>query len=187
MLQKTVKDGGFIVAMVVISEMFSLTEPFSVLLQAKNLDLASALNMADNLNFLLNELRNNCELKFRELFIEAESCLEEIGEEIKIPGIASRQVYRANYDCNSPEEYYRRSLYIPFIDHFICQLEIRCLKHKHILSNIQNVIASTVVNLNEHEINESIDSILFQWPNIISINDSIVKKRRCFGNRGGLT
>lgn len=122
--------------MVVISEIFSLTEPFSVLLQAKFLDLASALNMADNLNFLLNELRNNSELKFHELFIEAENCSKEVGEEIKIPRIASRQIYRENYDCNTPEEYYRRSLYIPFIDHFICQLEIRFLKHKQILSNI---------------------------------------------------
>lgn len=89
--------------MVVISEIFSLTEPFSVLLQAKNLDLASALNMFDNLNFLLNELRNSSELKFHELFVEAENYLKEIGEEIKIPRIASRQTYshRIQSKCTS--------------------------------------------------------------------------------------
>lgn len=37
-----------------------------------------------------------------------------------------------------------------------------------------------MVNLNENEINESINSILLQWPNKVSINDSIVKKEALF-------
>lgn len=176
MFQQSIKNGGFIVTMIVINEIFSLAEPLSVSLQAKNIDLAAAVNMADDLNSLLNEMRENAELKFHELFSVAERCAKEIGEEIKTPRTASRQKHRVNIDSNSTEDYYRVAVYIPFIDHFIIQLQIRFLKHKNILSTIQNILPKMIVNLNEEAINESIDSVLKQWPEITIVNDNIVKK-----------
>lgn len=85
--------------------------------------------MADNLNFLLKELRNNAESKFRNLFAEAENYSEEIGEEINIQRVANWQMYRANYLRIDPQEYFRIAIYIPSIDHFIYQLEVRFLAH----------------------------------------------------------
>lgn len=176
MFQKTIKDGGFIITMNVISEIFSLCEPLSVSLQSKNADLASTINMADNLSLLLKDYRNNAESKFHELFIEAKSCVEEIGEEINIPRIANQQRYRANYQQYNSEDYYRISVYIPLIDHFITQLELRLLAHKELLSKIESILPNKIINLDEKAINASIDLILLQWPDIVIINDNIVKK-----------
>lgn len=176
MYQQCMKNGGFIVAMIVINEIFSLAEPLSVSLQKVNSDLASAMNMADDLKFLLNEMRENSNVKFHELFVIAENCAKEIESEIKVPRISHRQSYRANYNMNIPEDYYRVATYIPFIDHFVAQLEPRFLKHKTILSNIQNILPNTIINLDENVINETVDVILLQWPDIITISDSIVKK-----------
>lgn len=176
MFQQTIKNGAFIVSMIVIHEVFSLAEPLSVSLQAKNADLASAVDMANSLNLLLKDMRENAELKFHELISTAQNCAQEIGEEIKIPRLVGRQNYRENYDLNSPEDYYRVAVYLPFIDHFINQLELRFLKHKKMLLNIQNILPNTAINLNEQAINESIDFITMQWPEIITVHDNIVKK-----------
>lgn len=35
---------------------------------------------------------------------------------------------------------------------------------------------NTIVNLNEYDINDSIEIILTKWPNIIDFNDNILKK-----------
>lgn len=47
-VQKSLKSGNFTIAMLVIHKVFSLAHPLSVSLQAKNNDLASAIEMADN-------------------------------------------------------------------------------------------------------------------------------------------
>lgn len=176
MLQQTVKNGGFIVSMIVINEVFSLAQPLSTSLQTKNIDLISAVNLADGLNSLLKEMRENAISKFHELFLKAENCASEIGEAINIPRLANRQNYRDNYDLTNPEDYYRVSVFIPFVDHFINQLELRFLKHKNILLSIQNIVPNTAINIDENAVNESIDVIILQWPEIINVNDAIVKK-----------
>ena len=51
---------------------------------------------------------------------------------------------------------YRVTVFIPFIEHFLNQLELRLLEHKNFLSNIQNILPKTVVEINEKEINECI-------------------------------
>lgn len=173
--QQTLKNGQFIVAMTVVHEIFALAEPLSVALQAKYVDLASAMEMTDNLSLLLKNMRENSETKFQELFIIARKLTEEIGEEIKTPRIANRQTHRENYQCNSPEEYYRIAVFIPFIDHFISKLDQRFLKHKLVLSKIQNIIPNMIVNLNETEIKETVEVISMQWPNMLTTSNIICK------------
>jgi len=49
-IQQTLKNGSFIVAMVVIQEIFSMAHPLSIYLQKINVDLASAMETANNLS-----------------------------------------------------------------------------------------------------------------------------------------
>lgn len=64
MFQQTLKNGAFIVSMLVITEVFSLAPAQAVCLQTKNSDLASAMNTADSLNFLFIEMRENAGKNF---------------------------------------------------------------------------------------------------------------------------
>lgn len=174
--QQTLKNGSFIVAMVVINEIFAYTEPLSIALQAKYVDLASALDMTDKLSHLLKNIRENSELKFRELFTIAQELATQIGEEVKMPRVINRQVHRENYQCDSPEDYFRIAVFIPFVDHFICQLDQRFLNHKQVLCKIQNIIPNKIVNLTEAEVNETVDVISMQWPNALTTSEIICKK-----------
>lgn len=51
-----------------------------------DVDLASAVETANNLSMLIKEMRNNIQSKFNDLFSTAEQLAKEIGEEIKFPG-----------------------------------------------------------------------------------------------------
>lgn len=132
--------------------------------------------MVENLQKLLLRIRENAEEKFREIFIAAEKLSNEIGEEIKIPRVTQYQRHRENYESNSPEEYYRIAVFIPFVEHFINQLEIRFLKQKEVLCKIQNIIPNKVIKLNKIEIDGTCDVILTQWPNASIAYDTVCKQ-----------
>lgn len=78
-------------------------------------------------------MRENADEKFKDLFNTASQLAAEIEVSISIPRIIKRQVHRNNYNARSPEEYYKLSVFIPFVDHFICHLKERFLKHKNVL------------------------------------------------------
>lgn len=78
--------------MVVIHDIFSLAHTLSIYLQGvNNVDLACAVETANNLSTLIKELRNNSDMKFHEIFKTAGELANEIGEEIKIPRVTQFQ------------------------------------------------------------------------------------------------
>ena len=56
---------------------------------------------------------------------------------IQIPRITRRQKNRANFPSSTSETYFRVSVYIPFIENFITQLDLRFVSHCDILKGFQ--------------------------------------------------
>ncbi|KAJ8894630.1 hypothetical protein PR048_007294 [Dryococelus australis] len=52
-----------------------------------------------------------------------------------MPRTSSRQKNRDNTPATNPEEYYRRTLFIPYCDHFINHLEERFIGYKKLLTS----------------------------------------------------
>jgi transcriptional regulatory protein LevR len=61
--------------------------PLSMYLQKVNVDLASAMEAANNLSVLIKVMHSNVQSKFHDLFRTAEELAKEIGEDIKIPRV----------------------------------------------------------------------------------------------------
>ena len=71
----------------------------------------------------LKKRRENYSEEFASIFKAATSMFESIDEDltIQIPRRAKKQTMRCNYQANSPEEYFKLSIYIPFLDHTIAR------------------------------------------------------------------
>lgn len=160
--------------MMVVHEIFSITHPLTAALQAKNIDLAGALKMTEQLISELENMRESYD-KFNELFTDSTNLAREIEEEIKIPRTVKRQIYRDNFEVDSPGNYFRLSIFNPFVDHFVVHLKDRFMKHKDVLGKIQNILPYIIVDIDEESINESIEIFLLQWPIISDVYDQIVK------------
>jgi len=52
-----------------------------------------------------------------------------------MPRITKRQTNRCNVPADSPEAYFRATIFIPFVDHFLLQLHEPFLAHKQMLAN----------------------------------------------------
>ncbi|KAJ8889000.1 hypothetical protein PR048_008494 [Dryococelus australis] len=77
--------------------------------------------------------------------------LQEVGGEISsnIPCRVARQRDRDNVPAATAEEYYRKSVYIPFIDYVRSHLSDRFAKHRDIVTSLQQVVTSKLTSQTE--------------------------------------
>lgn len=66
-----------------------------------------------------------------------------LDENFQIPRITGHQLSRSNTSAESPEQYYKQTIFIPFNDYFKNQLIERFSKHNEIASVIQKLIPNT--------------------------------------------
>ena len=116
----------FIIALVVTRECFYRIRGATILLQARNnMDIMKGYTIMGDLKTTLIEVRDNIETYHHEWFIRAEQLAKEINTNVDVPRLCGMQTLRENYNVQTPEEYYRVSISVPFLDHLITQLDAR--------------------------------------------------------------
>ena len=94
----------------------------------------------------LNKVRQCALTSFHDVFQKAEELLLEIGsahDTIPVPRVCKRQTQRADVIFQTAEENYRRSVYVPFIDQVIAELQSRFGDNVPIGLNIKHLLSST--------------------------------------------
>jgi len=170
----------FLVSIAIAFHVFNLSMGLATQLQSKQVDLRKCIQLCEDLEKELQELRKD----FHTIYKEVEVLAEQIGVVLDIPRTAGRQTQRCNIQTTSAEEYYRISAFIPFIDYLINQLNERFLKHKSILTNIQILLPNVVVRASDEDLQGAINAILSQWPNDVlrssgAFFDELKMWRRC--------
>ncbi|KAF2890159.1 hypothetical protein ILUMI_16014 [Ignelater luminosus] len=116
-----------------------------------NIDLSQAILLAKTVRNTLAEMRQNAVQEFKKIFETAQPSCEKYGVEISVPRVTSRQRKRDNVPHSTPEEYFRRTIFVPFVDSFILHLDERLLSHDQILRSFAVIIPSENKN---QEVNE---------------------------------
>ena len=73
----------------------------------------------------LRKIRTDEVTEFSKLYADCVKMAEDAEEPLSKPRIVGRQTLRSNVEAESLEEYFRRSIFLPFLDHLISQLEDR--------------------------------------------------------------
>lgn len=113
---------SFIAQLVVVSRCLEVTRPLTVQLQDCALDAGSAREKVSSLYVQLELVRKEVDTRW---FEEAEALAESVGTLPEKPRTVERQRHRPNTPADSPSEYYRRVVTIPFLDHLKSQIETR--------------------------------------------------------------
>ena len=124
----------FIMALVTVKNCLAYTRAATVKLQRENMDIVKGYQEIDAIKKDLMLLRQNLEFKQKEWFLDAVSLADFFGSKPQIKRLCGRQQNRSNLPANHPEEFYRRTITIPFLDHLICELNAR-------FSNESNTLA----------------------------------------------
>lgn len=145
----SLRDTAFNVSLMVIDDIFKYTYVLCKALQRENIDLLEAINLAEDLTKEIKTVRQNIDNVFSVMFKNLEDKSKHLDIEICIPRICKRQTNRYNILSNCPEEYFKISICIPFLDYFIDQINTRFIQHKSILKGFQVLFINELDNNNE--------------------------------------
>jgi hypothetical protein len=138
---------AFLLCLFIMAKYSELLEPISAILQGKQVNLSDCHNHIKILTSTLNDERN----KFDPIFAECRNFSQTIGIDIVIPRTAARQTKRANYSSSDPKEYYKLSLFLPYIDSLISSLNIRFSEENTHIFNLFRLYPSTFKTMTEGE------------------------------------
>lgn len=121
-------------------------------------------------------MRQHAETIFNSMFDAAQKIAEKVDIKLVIPRFVQRQKNRDNYE-EYPQTYFRWSIFVPFLDHFLEQLQSRFIEYHELLSKIQNILPSKCLKLDREEIRMTIEIFEKEWPNDIkgSVDDFVAE------------
>ncbi|XP_050299136.1 zinc finger MYM-type protein 1-like isoform X1 [Anthonomus grandis grandis] len=124
-LLSAVGQTSFILSLCIIDKYNSLLEPVANILQSKTLDIIKCSDHIKTIKTAVIEHRLSAEEGSEELLKTANEIAEALDIQLLIPRTIGRQIYRANHPAASLSEYFRRSLYVPYLDSLLSSLEAR--------------------------------------------------------------
>ena len=90
------------------------------------MEICQAFEKVDMVKEELRSIRENSENKFAVLFERATRMASEVGMvPLEMPRTVGRQTLRSNVAADTPEQYWRRTIFVLFIDCQTSQLEDR--------------------------------------------------------------
>lgn len=121
----SVRRSEFVISLETVTNLFSYTKTLSIQLQSSKQDLSSALKNIKNVINVFDNIRKNPDVTFVPLFDSATKKTQMFGEDLKIPRLCGRQIQRNNIAVGEPKEWFKVAIFLPFLDHIMCELQSR--------------------------------------------------------------
>ena len=105
---------------------FGFTKSLSSLLQGSSTDIVQAYEEISLIVKEFEEIRINADKEFAQLFSSAEEMGKRVGmETVTMPRRCKAQTLRNNVEAEDVESYYRRAVFVPYLDGLISELNGR--------------------------------------------------------------
>lgn len=132
----------FIVALEVTVTCFAYTLQLSISLQSKQQDISKALSDVMIIRSALEELREGADEHFKQIFKDVSDIANLANVEICMPRICGRQTQRININSKDPETYFKVSVFLPFLDFILQELDARFNQRLSDIIPLQGLIPS---------------------------------------------
>ena len=144
-LMLAISDFEFIISLVIAQKVLSYTEGITSSLQSKSIDIIAAYKHVNVITESLRDVRRNIEQYNKEWYTLAKELAQKVQVEPKIPRLCKRQLNRHNIPAESPEEYYRKNLSIPFVEHLLSELVTRFSLQQQKAINVLYLVPSNAI------------------------------------------
>ena len=88
---------------------------------------------------------------------------EKVGVEVNIPRIARRQQHRSNPEALFPQNYYKKTVTIPLLDHIISTLDSQFSKSATVASSLLGLVPSVCCS-KEIQLNDALEKCAEDLP-----------------------
>ncbi|XP_049771948.1 zinc finger MYM-type protein 1-like [Schistocerca cancellata] len=124
-LHSAITKPVFILSLQTIAIYSAVLEPVANVLQSKFVDMIAVREHIRGILDVLSNDRKEADRVTTELLAKAQVIAGELEIEITVPRFACKQKFRNNPPSQNDNEYWRRSLVIPYIESFMSSLNIR--------------------------------------------------------------
>jgi hypothetical protein len=152
---------SYIVAFLSTKETLEVVKGIASKFQKSDLDAYEAYEMIDSSLERFQRYRSTIEREFRDTYNEAVSLCDKVGGTVGMPRMVGKQAHRCNAPSENPEEYYRKNIQIPFLDHIIVEMNTRFSKEGRTCADIFYLIPAVITKKNDDELNEACKKLLF--------------------------
>ncbi|KAK2718786.1 hypothetical protein QYM36_005955 [Artemia franciscana] len=128
-----------------------------------------ALPTATFLLDILAKRRETCDEEFALVFEQVKELSDKIQLAVEVPRITQRQVYRNNPPYTTPEEYYRRVVFIPILDSVISDLKSRFSKDTLNSFRLTVLLPSNIVNCTDDLLQSSVKEISSMYGQLLGL------------------
>ncbi|GBO09002.1 Zinc finger MYM-type protein 1 [Araneus ventricosus] len=106
----------------------------------KNIDLSQAIVNVNSVLDLLSKQRVNANDNFKILYAQLKEIAAKLDIKEDITRVCRPQTARNNVPYNTEEEYYRRAVYVPYLDDFCNSLKERFESHKETVASLKHIL-----------------------------------------------
>lgn len=124
-LLAAVSSERFIVCLKIISKYSFLLEPTVNIIQGISVNIFDVRKHIQDLTDIFKNHRLTHSEIFREIFLDVKTTCDSLGLDIKMPRICNKQIHRSNIEAETPEIYFRRNIFCPYLDSLIESIEDR--------------------------------------------------------------
>lgn len=166
----------FIITFLTVYQYLSHLEGITVKLQSTSLEIVQAFHMIEDLKKLYRHLRESVEIDFSKIYDQAIRIADKVDVQPSKPRSTVRMKNRANAPSETVEQYFRRNMAIPFLDHVITELDARFSSLTNTSSTLiglvpsvfsagQEITISSAIELYKDDLPspELIDQELLRW------------------------
>ena len=115
----------FIITIIITCNILNYTLEATRKLQRREIDIVKGYAEIERIVATVVSTREKIDEKHREWYEEAERFAASVNTSPSMPRTCLRQLLRDNQPADTPEDYYRRTVSIPFLDHLHTELQTR--------------------------------------------------------------
>ena len=124
-LLSTLTTFQYIISFIIAKNTLHTVKGIAAKPQKNGRDIYEAYQMIDDVRSILKERRTDVDEEFQDWFKEAKQIANKVGADIKVPRYAHRQQHRANAPADTPLQYFKLNVGIPFLDHIDQEMSSR--------------------------------------------------------------
>ena len=150
----------FLAALIITNRIFSYTANITRSLQSQSRDKVEAISDIDVLCDTLQSVRDDVDTHHCRWMDETKKVCEDIGVELCIPRLYGKQQQRDNVPAGTPDEYYKRNLTIPLLDHVLMEMKSRFSIHQRSATYGLCFVPATMVLMEQAEVLQKVTSVV---------------------------
>ena len=170
-LLATMMSYQFLVTFICVRAILQTVKPLASKLQKHDLDVYEARTLITGRVERVKEMREGVDAEFETWYQDCKTIADELEIEEKVPRTCGRQTQRTNIVSSTPQQYYKRTVAVPFLDHLSAELNDRFNKEDSVAYAFGCLVPKQMVTLSDSEI-QNLSSEFFFWESDLQSSSS---------------